>query len=69
MSQLKHTPVLVNEVIGNFSPHGEDRLLDATLGLGGHMAAYLKAGGEKTTAVGIELDKAALEQAKMNLEP
>lgn len=69
MSKLEHTPVLVKEVLAALNPKGEDRLLDATLGLGGHTAAYLKAGGDNTTAVGIELDEAALTQARTKLAP
>lgn len=65
---MTHTPVLVAEILQAFSPQGSDRLLDGTLGLGGHTAAYLTAGGEKTTAVGIELDEQALAEAKVNLK-
>jgi 16S rRNA (cytosine1402-N4)-methyltransferase len=64
---MTHTPVLLQEVIGAFAPHDQDRLLDGTLGLGGHTAAYLQAGGKNTTAVGVELDEQALSQAKQNL--
>ncbi len=64
---MTHTPVLVAEILQAFSPQGSDILLDGTLGLGGHTAVYLTVGGEKTTAVGIELDEEALTEAKVNL--
>src|SRR3989344_556136 len=62
----KHTPVLVREIIQEFTPKDTDRLLDGTLGLGGHTAAYLEAGGGYCT--GIELDAKALALAKENLK-
>ncbi|MBI3421009.1 MAG: 16S rRNA (cytosine(1402)-N(4))-methyltransferase RsmH [Candidatus Sungbacteria bacterium] len=62
----KHTPVLVREIIQEFAPADADRLLDGTLGLGGHTAAYLEAGGGNVT--GIELDAQALGKAQENLK-
>ncbi len=68
MTALEHTPVLVNEILAHFKPQGNDRLLDGTLGLGGHTKAYLIAGGDNVTAVGIEADGEALQEAKKNLQ-
>lgn len=67
MTVFSHTPVLVNEILSHFKPKGTDRLLDCTLGLGGHTKAYLVAGGDKVTAVGIEADGQALKEAQKNL--
>lgn len=63
-----HIPVLQDEVLAAFTPQGSDRLLDGTLGLGGHTAAYLTAGGESTTTVGIDADEAALQGARQRLQ-
>src|SRR5688572_14923186 len=62
-----HTPVLLNEITTLFAPRHHDRLLDATLGLGGHTRAYLAAGGADVSAVGLDADPTALAQAKQEL--
>jgi 16S rRNA (cytosine1402-N4)-methyltransferase len=62
-----HIPVLATEIIAQFAPKNGDRLLDATLGLGGHTKAFLEA-AENTTVVGFDADAEALAVAKQNLK-
>src|SRR3989344_2796883 len=64
---MTHTPVLVDEVLALFNPQDGDRLLDATLGHGGHAAAYLNSAAD-TTVIGLDADPDALVQAKANLK-
>jgi 16S rRNA (cytosine1402-N4)-methyltransferase len=75
--ELEHIPVLVEEVIAHFQPEQGDKLLDATLGLGGHALAYLQAvntsrapvaaSARSWTVVGMDADKTALAAAKSRL--
>lgn len=62
-----HTPVLLAEVMSLFAPQPGDRLLDATVGHGGHAKAFLEATGPTGTVVGLDADAAALAVAKENL--
>ena len=64
MNDKQHIPVLVDEIMEIFQPEATDVLLDATLGLGGHTAAYLRAGGR---VVGIDADPKAIQLAQGNL--
>lgn len=64
---MKHTPVLVRELVELWQPKDGDRLLDATLGLGGHTRAFLEASGPSGSVVGLDADEAALVQARQNL--
>jgi 16S rRNA (cytosine1402-N4)-methyltransferase len=57
----------VAEVLKHFAPSAAGTLLDATLGLGGHAAAYLAAAGEGSSVVGFEADPAALREAQQRL--
>ncbi len=63
-----HIPVLVEEVLAVFSPQSGDCLLDATVGHGGHAAAYLEATSPSGTVVGLDTDPKALAVAKQNLK-
>lgn len=67
MSGVSHVPVLVKEVLAYLAPQPGDRLLDATVGHGGHAKAFLEAaaGG---TVVGFDADSAALAEAKKTLQ-
>ena len=62
----EHIPVLLSEFLAVAAPADNARLLDGTLGLGGHTAAFL-AQFPASTAVGIELDEAALHAAKRGI--
>lgn len=57
-SELYHEPVLVNEVVGVFAPLYKARIIDATLGTGGHTLELVKGGAD---VLGIEADGEMLE--------
>jgi 16S rRNA (cytosine1402-N4)-methyltransferase len=67
---MSHIPVLLDLVLETLSPPGRDcpaRLIDGTLGAGGHTAALLESGvGE---VLGLDVDEHALEIARENLAP
>lgn len=66
-----HLPVLLAEVVAALLPEGRDppamRLIDGTLGAGGHTAALLEAGIGQ--ALGLDLDPHALALAHRRLAP
>ncbi len=62
-----HIPVLLKEIIDLFQPKNGDRLLDCTLGGGGHAKAFLEASDPDSTVVGLDADPKVLDQAKTNL--
>lgn len=64
-----HQPVLVSEVIELFSPKPNDRLLDATVGHGGHARAYLEAANPRGWVVGLDVDPQAIASARQVLQP
>lgn len=64
---LQHIPVLVQEVLQLFDPQPGGTLLDATVGLGGHAAAYMRAANGNGKVVGFDADVKALEHARRAL--
>lgn len=58
MPSKYHTPVLLNEIVGLFSLKPRDKIIDATLGGGGHTQKFLEAGAQ---VLGIDCDQSALE--------
>ncbi len=66
--RLLHVPVLPGEVLRVLSPERGERVLDATLGLGGHASAFLEAtvNGE---LVGLDADAVNLAEAAVHLHP
>ncbi|OGM15539.1 16S rRNA (cytosine(1402)-N(4))-methyltransferase [Candidatus Woesebacteria bacterium RBG_19FT_COMBO_42_9] len=60
-----HNPVLVREVLDFFAPLKNARIIDATVGTGGHTLALIKEGAE---VLGIEADGQMLEVAARRLE-
>ncbi|MFZ5932907.1 MAG: 16S rRNA (cytosine(1402)-N(4))-methyltransferase RsmH [Patescibacteria group bacterium] len=60
-----HEPVLVGEVTKAFAPLKKARIIDATLGTGGHTLAMVRKGAE---VLGIELDSKMLEVAERRLK-
>ncbi len=68
MTMPAHIPVLVEEVLTTFAPQAGDRLLDATIGHGGHAEAYLRATEPSGTVVGLDADAAALTVAQERLK-
>jgi len=66
---LAHISVLLNEVIEALKPciHPDSRLIDGTLGAGGHTHALLLAGFSQ--ALGLDLDQQAITLAREKLNP
>jgi len=60
---MPHVPVLLEAVVAALTP--ADRVIDGTLGLGGHTKALLDAG--VTEVLGMDMDQAALKIARDNL--
>src|SRR3989344_1452889 len=60
-----HESVMVKEVLESLHLNTSSRVIDCTLGTGGHAEAILNAGGE---VLGIEADPKMLEIAKTRLE-
>jgi 16S rRNA (cytosine1402-N4)-methyltransferase len=74
MTTPQHVPVLLDRVVALVTPalerDGRDRtvFVDATLGLGGHSEAVLRA-CPSAHLVGVDRDPHALERARRRLEP
>ncbi len=68
MSDFKHTPVLLDEVIAHLNLRAGQTVVDCTLGLGGHSEAILKKIGLKRQLIAFEQDKDNLKRAKENLK-
>lgn len=64
-----HVPVLYNEVLDHLLPEGQavERVIDGTLGAGGHSRALLEHGAAEL--LGLDVDPAALEIARAALAP
>src|SRR6185369_7482908 len=60
-----HVPVLLNEVLEALHPAECARVIDGTLGAGGHTRALLEAGAQEILS--FDLDAMALEIARANL--
>ena len=63
-----HVPVLVGQVVGGLRPRPGARLVDATIGLGGHAEALLAAAPD-TVLLGLDRDPAALARTRERLAP
>jgi len=63
-----HVPVMVGEVVEWLRPRPGARLVDATVGLGGHAAA-LVAGAPGARLLGVDRDPRALARARERLLP
>lgn len=62
-----HRPVLTAEILRVLSPKPGERVIDCTLGLGGHAAAFLEAVGPDGTLIGLDADAANLAEARKRL--
>src|SRR5512141_1817760 len=62
-----HTPVLLYEVLDNFVLPPAARILDLTLGLGGHAEALLARCDEASRYLGVDRDPEARYQARRRL--
>jgi 16S rRNA (cytosine1402-N4)-methyltransferase len=68
MSDFPHESVLLEEVLEALSPQADSRILDVTLGLGGHASALLNMAGSSATLVGLDADEENLLEAQRRLE-
>lgn len=66
-ADVKHTPVLVKEVIEGLQVKPGGRYIDATVGLGGHSRAILSASAPSGRLLCIDADPEALARARENL--
>jgi len=66
--QSAHTPVLLEETLHLLCPGEGEAVLDVTLGLGGHAAAFLQAAGRTGTLIGIDADAENLRSAQERLQ-
>lgn len=64
-----HIPVLLEAVIEALRPHPTARLIDGTVGAGGHSAAWLEASAPTGRVLGLDRDAAAVEAARARLAP
>jgi 16S rRNA (cytosine1402-N4)-methyltransferase len=69
MTQARHIPVLLSEVIEALGVKSGGRWMDSTLGAGGHAAAILEASSPDGQLLGIDADPEAIKAARMTLEP
>lgn len=63
-SSYSHIPVLLQQAITLLNPQPGQRFVDATLGGGGYTAELLSKVGSKGAVLSIDLDQAALDNAK-----
>ena len=64
-----HESIMKNEVLRYLNIHMEGVIVDGTLGDGGHAEFILKNTGPKTTILGIDRDRSAIERARERLRP
>ncbi len=69
MADMRHIPVLLTTVLDILGPQAGDRVLDVTLGLGGHSEAFLKAIGPAGHLVALDADEENMRFAKERLAP
>jgi 16S rRNA (cytosine1402-N4)-methyltransferase len=67
MSDPRHEPVMVSEVVSLLAPERGGLFVDCTTGLGGHSAALLARGAERL--IGLDRDERALRLAAERLSP
>lgn len=60
-----HIPVLKEELLERFAPQKNEKVIDATLGAGGHAEAMLE---QEVKLLGIERDQELLKKAKKRLK-
>lgn len=64
----QHIPVMLAECLEHLGPLTGKRVIDCTLGFGGHSAALLQAVGPAGELIALDLDPANLERARPRLE-
>ena len=65
--EVRHIPVLMNEVLEALRPAPGNVIVDCTLGLGGHSAELLKQVGPDGRVIAMDMDGANLELARAKL--
>jgi 16S rRNA (cytosine1402-N4)-methyltransferase len=65
--EIRHIPVLMNEVLDALRPGAGQVVVDCTLGLGGHAAELLKHVGPDGRLIGMDMDGGNLELARAKL--
>lgn len=65
--EIIHTPVMLNESLEYLNIKPGDRIVDCTIGEGGHSVEILKRIGEKGLLIGIDKDEDALSRARSRL--
>lgn len=68
-SPLRHVPVLQTTVLHVLAPAAGESVLDCTLGLGGHSAAFLDATSPSGCLTALDADTANLGDARVRLAP
>ncbi len=64
----EHLPVLSAEVAELLDPAARERLVDCTIGLGGHAEMLLDQAGPKSTLIGLDVDEGNLQICRERLE-
>jgi 16S rRNA (cytosine1402-N4)-methyltransferase len=64
---MQHSPALLEEVMSVLMPAPGETVLDVTLGLAGHAAAFLSRIGTRGNFIGIDADPANLEEARQRI--
>jgi 16S rRNA (cytosine1402-N4)-methyltransferase len=62
-----HTPVLYQQVLSGLQPSAGSRMIDGTVGAGGHAAGWLRASAPDGELLGIDQDPRALQIAGQRL--
>src|SRR5688572_22393001 len=63
-----HVPVLLQQTIEGLDLHPGDNVVDCTVGAGGHAAAILERTAPDGRLLGLDVDEAALDAARRNLD-
>ncbi len=66
---VRHDPVMLNEVVRWLAPRAGGTYVDGTIGAGGHAAEILRVGAPDARLFGIDRDAEAIEMAAERLRP
>lgn len=67
MSEYRHKPVMLAEVLDGLAPRSRGKYVDGTIGGGGHAVAILRASNPDGFLVGCDLDADAVRAARQRL--